>query len=346
MASAQCALVFDVAVVGGGPAGAHAAWKAALLYRTAVLFDKGRKFSRIFWSPKVDNLPGRYGENGRDIVAKGYDAIREYEADVGREFVTVHENTAVTTVKRIEGGFRIAAEGKDGPITTEAKVLILATGAADGQPKLAEFRKRDIEAVLPYANKGLADYCLLCDGHTVEGKRVAVLGCGPGAASIASSLKSNFGADTVVVAACDLGHPEGMDQNDADWAAIADRLAGKDIPVLTGAVKEFTGIKDGRFGIVFEDGTTESFDKAWINMGWYKVNNEQAQQIGAQLDGSGFVVTDKDGRILDNAGETIPGAYAIGDLRSDSWKQIPIAWGEAEAAVIDAFVTNRRAMEL
>lgn len=336
-------VVFDVAVVGGGPAGAHAAWKAALLYRTAVLFDKGRKFSRIFWSPKVDNLPGRYGENGRDIIAKGYASIEEYEADVGRKFVTVHENTSVTRVERTANGFRVTAEGKDGPVVAEAKVLILATGTVDGQPQLGDFRKRDIEAVLPYANKGLADYCLLCDGHTVEGKRVAVLGCGPGAASIASSLKSNFGADTVVVAACSLGHPEGMDQGDEQWAPIAERLAEKGIPVITTAIEEFTGIKDKKFGIKLADGTTELFDKAWINMGWYKVNNEQANDIGAQLDGSGFVVTDKDGRIQSTDGEIIPGAYAIGDLRSDSWKQIPIAWGEAEAAVIDAFVTNRRA---
>lgn len=333
---------FDVAVIGGGPAGTHAAWKAALLYRTAVLFDKGRRHSRIFWSPRVDNLPGRYGEAGRDIIARGYDDIAAYEADIGRKLVTIHEDTEVTAVGRTDDGYRITASGKTGEVTAEAKVVVLATGAVDGQPKLADFRKRDIEAVLPYANKGLADYCLLCDGHTVEGKRVAVLGCGPGAASIAASLKDNFGADTAVVAACSLGHPEGMDHTDAAWAPIADRLAKRDIPVFTGKVQEFTGIKDGRFGIVFDDGTTEMFDKAWISMGWYKVNNGHAKQIGARLDGAGFVVTDKDGRILDATGEPIPGAYAIGDLRADSWKQIPIAWGEAEAAVIDAFVSNRR----
>jgi thioredoxin reductase len=334
---------FDVAVIGGGPAGAHAAWKAALLYRTAVMFDKGRKFSRIFWSPRVDNLPGRYGEAGRLVVAKGYEDIATYEEDIGRKLVTIHENTKVTTVERTDDGFHIKATGKGGDKEAIAKVLILATGAIDGQPKLADFRRRDIEAVLPYANKGLADYCLLCDGHTVEGKRVAVLGCGPGAASIASSLKENFGAETVVVAACSLGHPEGMDQSDDAWEKIAKRLAAKEIPVLTAGVKEFTGIKDGKFSIIFEGGSVEEFDKAWITMGWHKVNNEQASQIGAQLDDYGFVVTDKDGRIQAANGGSIPGAYAIGDLRSDSWKQIPIAWGEAEAAVIDAFVSNKRA---
>ncbi len=337
---------YDVAVVGGGPAGAHAAWKAALLYRSAVLFDKGRKLSRIFWSPRVDNLPGRFGEAGRDIVAKGYDDITTYEEAIGRKLVTIHENTTVSKVERTEGGFRLTAESKDGPLHAHAKVLILATGAVDGQPQLADFRKRDIEAILPYANKGLADYCLLCDGHTVEGKRVAVLGCGAGAASIAASLKDNFGADTVVVAACSLGHPDAQAHDDSHWDEMAQRLSKRDIPVLKGAITEFTGIKDGHFGIQFADGTTEMFDKAWISMGWYKVNNQAAKDIGAKLDAQGFVVTDREGRMFDESGDIIQGAYAIGDLRSDSWKQIPIAWGEAEAAVIDAFVSNRRGTTL
>lgn len=332
---------YDVAVIGGGPAGAHAAYKAALLFRTCILFDKGRKHSRIYFSPRVDNLPGRYAVPGRDIVAEGYDVIRRYEEDYGRTFVTVHEDTEVTTVSRDDdGNFVLEASGRGGDVTATARVLVLATGCVDTQPKMAEFRRRDIEAVLPYANKGLADYCLLCDGHTVENKRVAVLGCGPGSAGIAASLKKNFGADTAVVSACDLRGHDASDHDDAHWDQIAERLRGRDIPVLRGAIKELTGIKDGKFGIVFEDGRTELFDKAWISMGWYKVNSEHAVALGAQTDKDGFVVTDKDGRVLDDTGKTIERLYAVGDLRSDSWKQIPIAWGEAEAAVIDAFIRH------
>ncbi len=333
---------YDVAIVGGGPAGLHAAAKAALLFRTAVLFDKGRRFSRIYWSPKVDNVPGRHGVAGRDLVASGYDFITQVHADVGRDFVTIHEDTAVTSVTRSpEGGFIVAATAKnDATVQAHAKHVILATGCVDGQPRLRDFRKRDIEAVLPYANKGLADYCLLCDGHTVENKRVAVLGCGAGAAGIASSLKRNFGADTAVVAACNLGHPDGAEHSNEHWDDIAARLAKRDIPVLRGDIAEFTGIRDGQFGIRFSDGSEERFDKAWISMGWYKVNNEQALQLGAALDADGFVKTDRDGRLLTGEGNVIKGAYAIGDLRSDSWKQIPIAWGEAEAAVIDCFVSS------
>ena len=177
----------DIAVIGGGPAGTHAAWKAALLYRTAVLFDKGRRFSRIYWSPQVDNLPGQYAIKGRDIVGGGYDNIATYQEDIGREFVTVHEDKDVTQVRRLDDGYEITASSKDGDVVERAKVVVFATGCQDAQPKLAEFRKRDIEAVLPYANKGLADYCLLCDGHTVEGKDVAVIGCvvnGPGEAAM------------------------------------------------------------------------------------------------------------------------------------------------------------------
>lgn len=338
---------FDIAIVGGGPAGAHAALKAALLFRTAVLFDKGRKFSRIFWSPRVDNLPGRYAEAGRDIVAKGYAAIEEYEEDQDRQFVWTHENAEVTGVERDDDGlFILRAEGKDGEVTARAKNLILATGCVDRQPQLRDFRKRDIEAVLPYANKGLADYCLLCDGHTVSGKRVAVIGCSPSVRGIAKSLKKNFGADTVLVPLCNVDDEAagakdgegGMRDPRDDWESVLADLASWKIPVLFGGVKEFTGIKDGRFGIVFEDGTEESFDKAWISMGWYQVNNELALALGAATDQDGFVKTNSDGRAQDEDGNDVKGLYVIGDLRADSWKQIPIAWGEAETAVVDAFV--------
>lgn len=332
------AKTYDVAVIGGGPAGSHAALKAALLFRTAVLFDKGRKFSRIFWSPRVDNLPGRYAEAGREIVAKGFDAIQDYEDDYGKGFVTIHEDTGVSSVRRDGDLFVLEADGKNGPVTARARNLVLATGCVDGQPKLRDFRKRDIEAVLPYANKGLADYCLLCDGHTVENKRVAVLGCGPSAASVAASLKKNFNARTAVVAACNLGHPQADEHTDQHWQEIQERLARRDIPVIRGDIESFTGIKDGKFGIVFSDGSEELFDKAWISMGWYKVNNEQALELGAAVDEAGFVKTDRDCRVLAEDGDVIAGLYAIGDLRSESWKQIPIAWGEAETAVVDAFV--------
>lgn len=340
--------VFDVAIIGGGPAGAHAAFKAALLYRTAVLFDKGRKFSRIFWSPRVDNLPGRFAESGRDIVATGYDNIREYETDVGREFVTIHENTTVTSVTKTDDGFQIAAAGKDGDITATAKTVIIATGVTDVQPQLRDFRKRDIEAVLPYANKGLADYCLLCDGHTVEGKEVAVIGCDPGSRGIAKSLKANFGANTHVIPFCNVRdeNPEGPSDPRAAWESVEADLEKWDIPIHYGHIQEFTGIKDGQFGVVFEDGSEKRFDKAWISMGWYEVQNDHAKQLGAQVDADGFIVTDADGRMLDSDGEVIPGAYAIGDIRSGTWKQIPIAWGQAEAAVVDAFVSNKRTERL
>jgi thioredoxin reductase (NADPH) len=333
---------FDVAIIGGGPAGTHAAFKAALLYRTVVLFDKGRKFSRIFWSPRVDNLPGRFGEAGRDIVATGYASISEYEADVGRQFVTIHENTDVTKVNHLEGGFQLSAMGKDGNKSVTAKVVILATGCADSQPQLRDFRKRDIEAILPYANKGLADYCLLCDGHTVEGKKVAIIGCDPGSRGIAKSLKANFGAKTTIIPYCNVREEgtKGPANPREPWEAVEEDLAKSKIPILYGNIKELTGIKDGKFGIVFEDGTTHFFDKAWISMGWYQVNNQAAKDLGGQLDNAGFVVTDADGRVQDAGGKTIPGFYCIGDVRANSWKQIPIAWGQAEAAVVDAFVSK------
>jgi thioredoxin reductase (NADPH) len=49
---------YDLVIVGGGHAGLQAAAKAGLLRRTAALIDRGPKFSRSYYAPRMDNIPG------------------------------------------------------------------------------------------------------------------------------------------------------------------------------------------------------------------------------------------------------------------------------------------------
>lgn len=341
--------VYDLAIVGGGPAGTHAALKAVLLYKTAVLFDKGHRTSRIYFAPKVDNLPGRpEGVSGREIVEGGFDTLEEAQQRLGHRFVRIHAKTEVVEAHR-ETDVR---EGEKNPLfvlrysnsesddaerpEVRARNVIIATGSVDRQPITREYRQRDIETILPYANKGLADFCLLCDGHAVEDQRVAVIGCGRSAAGVAASLKKNFGADTVLVT-CGGLHPEFP----ADKTGLGDDergfLAKRDIPVIEKTVKGWYGLKKGILGIEFEDGSKEEFDRGWVSMGWYAINSELAVALGAATDDEGAVVTDRNCEAQDSEGNRIKGLFAIGDVRADSWNQIPIAWGEAETAVIHAF---------
>lgn len=338
--------VFDIAVVGAGPAGLHAALKSALLFKTCVVFDKGRRHSRIFFAPQVDNIPGRLGVSGRELLKQAEADIRTTEEKLGHRFVDIRHETAVVEAAREPREeekhplYVLQAKAKDGTMTTvRARNLVIATGSVDRQPITQDYRRRDIETILPYANKGLADYCLLCDGHLVKDKRVAVIGCGPSAGSVAASLKKNFHADTVLVT-CGGLHPD----HEEDGPDIPEKtrtfLESRGVPIIEKNVTGWFGLKEGKLGIEFEDGSKEEFDKGWISMGWYSVNSELAVALGAATEADGAVKTDLNCEVLDGNGNGIDGLFAIGDVRAGTWNQIPIGWGEAEMAVVHAFAAH------
>lgn len=342
--------VYDIAVVGGGPAGLHAAMKAALLYKTCILFDKGNRHSRIFFAPRVANIPGRVGVSGRDLIKQGEADIEAVERDIGRRFVTLRHDTEVTAASReprdgekhplfVLTARAVKGDDADAEGTVRARNLIIATGSVDRQPITQEYRRRDIDTILPYANKGLADYCLLCDGHLVEHKRVAVIGCGESAGSVAASLKKNFHAETTLVT-CGGLHPDHPDEGPDVPEKTRRFLAERDIPVIEKTVKGWFGLKEGKLGIEFADGSKEEFDKGWISMGWYSINSELAAALGAATGTQGGVKTDRNCEAVDDAGDVIDGLFAIGDVRAGTWNQIPIAWGEAETAVVHAFAAH------
>lgn len=169
---------YDVIVVGAGPAGLHAAFKTALLYHTALVVDKGQKFGRIFYTPEIWNLPGVEGSiRGTDLLKRQRRQIEAYEATKGRRFVTFLMGHEATRVERREAGDEVeyTLELRDVKTGAAKKVsgknLVLATGVVDRQPVFDKARGRRIDPVLPYANKGLSEYCLLCDGHALSGRK-------------------------------------------------------------------------------------------------------------------------------------------------------------------------------
>lgn len=346
----QGSSTYDVAIVGAGPAGLMAALKSALLFHSAVVLDKGPRTSRAFFVPKMDNIPGYpQGVGGKKLMEDLRAQIHHAEEIAGKKFVTTEERTNITSLARApDGAFRLAGHrvsGRGTPgeaVEFQARVVVLATGVVDRQPYIGPQAQKayDITAILPYANKGLADYCLLCDGHTVSGKRVAVLGLGHGSANIARDLKHHFGArETVLVTcvACATGeHDHTLERH---LAVIADTEA-QGIPVIDKSIQRLEGLKEDRIRLVFEDGSAEEFDKAWISLGWHKVNNELAQQVGASIDKDGYARSTEDCEALDANDDPIPGLFIIGDLRAETWKQIPIALGDAESAIIHAFATR------
>jgi thioredoxin reductase len=105
------------------------------------------------------------------------------------------------------------------------------------------------------------------------------------------------------------------------------------IEVVGSEIKELFGLKEDLFGVKLADGSELKFDRGLVALGFFKVQNEVAIEMGAKLSSDGFVETDDDMRVLDKRGDPILGVYAVGDITTD-WKQIPVGWGDAETAIL------------
>jgi thioredoxin reductase (NADPH) len=317
---------YEILVVGGGHAGLAAGLKAGLLHHTAAVIDRGPKYSRSYYAPRMDNIPGfPEGISGHALLDLQLAQLRTVEARVGY-FSPARAHRAE---RASGGGFRVEFDWLGQPRSVHGRALILAMGIVDRMPEIGG----KIDTIFPWANAGIVDFCLFCDGHTLPGKSVAVLGHDRFAALTALDLLHFEPASIEVLT---LGRPFLEDVDPTERAELLRRLEeGRVISVTTEAVG-LDGIREKRLIVRFSDGTQRSYDKGFSGLGWYDLHSEIPRSLGATFDPDGFVVTDEDCRVLDAGGAPVPGLYCVGDLRN-GWKQIPEAWATADRAVIHAY---------
>jgi thioredoxin reductase (NADPH) len=318
---------YKILIVGGGHAGLQAGLKAALLNLPALVIDRGPKYSRSYYSPRMDNIPGiPEGISGHALLDRQIAALRQQE-----ERVTYVTPARVTAARKTAQGYEVDFEWLKQTHTVRGMYLVLAHGVVDRIPAV----DGKIDPIFPWANQGLVYFCEFCDGHELPGKKVAVLGATPYAAHLALELQ-HFGPASVEILTH--GEPFLADLPPPERAELEGQLRGAGIPWFDGRMVGFDGIREKLFTVKFADGTTRTFDRGFSGLGWYDMHNHLPQALGAAFDADGYVKTDEDCRVLSReSGQPIPGLYCVGDLRS-GWNQIPEAWAMAERAVIDVFV--------
>lgn len=317
---------YDIVVVGGGHAGLQAALKAGLLGHTAALIDRGPKFGRSYYAPTMDNIPGfPTGISGHKLLDLQILALKQVEEAVG-----YFTPGFVLRVERAETGYSIPFEWLKQDLTAHGRAVVLAQGVVDRMLEVGG----EIKPIFPWANQALVDFCIFCDGHTLGGLSLGVLGHDSFAARTAIDLL-HFHPKSVELLTH--GHPllEGVPPEEAKGLRAA--LEEHGISAFEGAVTGFDEIREKRFGVQFQDGSHRSYDKGFSALGWYDLHQEIPRSLGCRFDAEGFVVTDEDCRaIADATGKPIPGLYCVGDQRN-GWNQIPEAWATAERAVIHAY---------
>ena len=118
---------YDLVIIGGGHAGLQAAEKAALLRRTTALIDRGPKYSRSYYAPRMDNIPGfPEGISGHRLLDQQVTAVRALS-----EWVDYFSPARATAALREPDGYGVRFEWLKQELTARGRALVLATGVVD-----------------------------------------------------------------------------------------------------------------------------------------------------------------------------------------------------------------------
>lgn len=149
--------MYDVIIIGAGPAGLTAALYLRRAEKSVLLLEKGAFGGQITYSPKIENYPGIESASGNEIAEKIVGQVMDLGADVEvDEAVAIEDKGAYKTVVGKEASY-------------DGKAVIIATGA--------KHRMLGLEGEENYVGEGLS-FCAVCDGAFYKGKDVIVVGGG------------------------------------------------------------------------------------------------------------------------------------------------------------------------
>lgn len=146
--------MYDIIIVGAGPAGLTAALYALRANKKVIIFEAKTYGGQILKASKVENYPGIENVSGFDLATNMYNQVTKLNCEIKYELVK-----KITKDKEV-----ITDSGK-----YQGKTIILATGA--------ENRRLNLPNEIDYIGKGLS-YCATCDGNFFKGQDVAVIGGG------------------------------------------------------------------------------------------------------------------------------------------------------------------------
>ncbi len=298
--------MYDIIIIGAGPAGLTAAVYARRANKSVLLLDKGAFGGQITFSPKVENYPGFESISGSQLA----DYMVEQALSQGAE---VEVEAAV--------GIEVAPDGITKTVITEdgnrydAYAVIIATGARHRHLGLPNEEK--------FIGEGIS-FCAVCDGAFYKDKTVALIGGGNSALQEAILLSETC---KKVIVVQNLDFLTGEKQ-------LQDIIAGRDnIEVITGHI--VAEIPDGEalHAVVIESVATKerqtlTVDGMFVAIGLVPENTPFKSHI--DLDQWGYA----------DAGEDCltrtPGVYVAGDCRRKGVRQVTTATADGAVSAVAA----------
>ena len=295
--------MYDIIVVGAGPAGLTAAIYARRADKSVLVLDKGMFGGQMTFSPKIENYPGYDQISGNELAEK----LVTQAMALGAEF----DMCEVTGVRK-EGGLFCVSHGDEDFL---ASTVILATGS--------RHRLLGIERETEFIGDGIS-FCAVCDGAFYAGKTVAVIGGGNSALQEAIML-SDICKKVFVVQNLDVLTGEEKLAKILYSRENVEIICGNVVESITGE-ENFTGIiiKNTATG----DKTRLDLDGMFVAIG--QVPENEAYRELTALSDRGYIISDE------NCLTDTEGLFVAGDCRTKSIRQIATACGDGATAALAA----------
>jgi alkyl hydroperoxide reductase subunit F len=308
---------FEVAVVGGGPAGVSAAiYSVRKGLRTVLIAE--RLGGQLQETKGIENLISVVYTEGPQLSANMDTHLRAYP-------VEVLEHRRVSAMRRTPGSTatELLLDGGERLVTD---AVIVATGA--------RWRELGVPGEKDYLGRGVA-FCPHCDGPYYKGKKVAVVGGGNSGVEAAIDL-AGICSEVVLF--------EYMDQLKADDVLVKKLATLPNARVITSAkTKQISGDGTKVVALEYEDRESgqahrEPLDGVFVQIG-LSPNSAFVKDL-VELNRFGEIVVDPKGRT------SVPGIYAAGDVTPVPFKQIVVAVGDGAKTALTAFEDRMRSAPL
>lgn len=300
--------IYDVIILGAGPAGLAAGLYAGRGQLTTLILEKGQDGGQIALTDEIENYPGQMleGESGPSLVARMAEQAKKFGAERVRD--TIKSVTLEGPVKKVVG-----SKGE-----YLGKTLIIATGASP-RPIGCKNEKEFVGAGV--------SYCATCDGMFFRGLEVFVVGGGDAAVEEALFL-TKFARKVTIIHRRDQLRAAKSIQEKAFrhekiaflWDSVVEEVDG-DYAVNKLVVKN---VKTGELTTIEADPADGMFGV----FGFIGTNPSSALFEGQLPLENGYIRTDEDMRT------SIPGVYAAGDIRVKSLRQVVTAVADGAIAAM------------
>ncbi|QDG81952.1 thioredoxin-disulfide reductase [Weissella cibaria] len=297
---------YDVVVIGAGPGGMTAALYAARANLNVAMLDRGIYGGQMNNTDDIENYPGFTTIKGPELGEKMYQGT----VKAGMNFVYGDVQNVTVDDQQMK---HIQTDSDE----LVASAVIIATGSNN--------RKLGVPGEEKFSGKGVS-YCAVCDGSFFKGKNVTVVGGGDSAISEGLYL-ANVTDEVNVIHRRDQLRAQKVLQNRAFDNDKIDFTWNTSVTEILGDENHVTGVKihNNQVG----DDTTLDTDGVFVYVGNFP--NSQIFNNLNITDQAGWIITN------DQMETTIPGIYAIGDVRQKQLRQITTAVGDGGIAGQNAF---------